>query len=118
MNDCVALRFGEPLSVTTNVKVLVVPLSAGPVCQVIWPLAGENKAAGGAPDSRLQVSVCAGTSLSVAPGINENSDPSAMICVGMNVRLGGVLPAADTVVCASPEAWAASRLPAASVARL
>src|SRR5437899_3017108 len=106
LNDCVALRLGEPLSVTTSVKVLVVPLSAGPVCQVMRPTDGAINAPGGAPGNRLQASVCAGTSASVALGVSANSAPSVTVFVVIGAMTGGVLPARVTVVCASAEACA------------
>jgi len=41
-----------------------------------------------------------------------------MVCVGIGVMTGGALPGLVAAVWASALAWAASRLPAMSVARL
>src|SRR5262249_56354812 len=78
----VAVSDGEPLSLTTTLKVLV------PTCAAVGvhrntPLAGSMVALAAAPLPRLKVSTCSGLSGSVARLVITSCVPTVMLWLAM-----------------------------------
>src|ERR1051326_4783363 len=77
-NDFASLNGGEPPSVTRTVIALLVPASASVVVQEKIPVTLSRAAFVGAPGSRLNVSVFAGMSASVAEFVTTRVVPAWM----------------------------------------
>src|SRR6266478_2101438 len=93
-NVVAVLLFGLPLSVTTTViEFVLVP--AGPaVSQLKVPLVGLITASGGEL-VRLNVSTCAGTSVSVAAKFNVSNLPFSIVRSVPALNSGGVFVARE-----------------------
>ena len=89
MNAFVALRVGEPLSVTTTVIVLVLGPWASVGVQVIRPLAGLMVMPIGG-ERRLKVRMLGGRSGSVAEADTDKVVNSSIVWFTGTVRLGGL----------------------------
>src|ERR1035437_1802140 len=89
VNVCVALKLGAPLSVTTRLIALVVGAVVG--VQVKWPLKELTAAPAGALVPRLNVSVCAGKSASLALAVNDSVCPKTTIWLVIMFSIGAVL---------------------------
>src|ERR1051325_1183440 len=87
----VSLKAGVPLSVTRTVTALVVPGWATVGFQTKSPSAGPMVAPGGAPGSRLKVSVCGGKSGSVAEVASLKVAPAWRVWSLIGARTGGLL---------------------------
>src|SRR2546425_184194 len=86
---CVALRLGEPSSVTMTWIMFVAGPWASVGVQVKKPLAGLIVAPTGAVGARLKVRLFGGTSGSVAGMDMASCVPSSTACTGMDPITGG-----------------------------
>src|ERR1051325_3003117 len=82
-----SLRGGEPSSVTRTVMLLVPPMLASAVGQLKTPFVGPMVASGGAPASRLNVSVL--VSGSVALFVKVTALPAWTVRLAMAASTGG-----------------------------
>src|SRR5262249_44258205 len=87
---CVALRFGVPLSVTTTLNGFVVLAWVTDGRQVRMPLVALMVALVGA-SGKLKVSVCAGTSASVAWLVMDRFTPALMVTSETGAKTGAKL---------------------------
>src|SRR5258706_2274353 len=94
---CVALREGEPLSVTMTPIRLVVPPCVSDGVQPNTPLVELTEAPAGAPESRLNVSDCAGISGSLAVLVKVSSTPSVTVLLLMGERMGALFTSFTTI---------------------
>ena len=92
VNDCVALKFGEPLSVTTTLKKFDVPELFVVVSHETTPVLVLIVAPAGAA-GRLKMSCCAGTSVSFAKLVTERVSPPLRTRLVNGDKVGGVLVA-------------------------
>src|SRR5437899_1271467 len=93
-----SLKAGEPLSVTRTVITLVLGPCASDGVHENRPLLALIEAPLGAPGSRLNMSVCAGTSESVAEALNDSSAPSAIVRLLIAAMTGGLLDSSTMTV--------------------
>ena len=109
-----ALRAGNPLSVTRIVTELTLGPCASVGVHVKTPVPGSIPAPTGAPASRLKLKVCAGESESVAAARKLSSAPSLMVLLPMAANTGGVLGCPITNWPADTLAGTTCRFPSAA----
>src|SRR5215471_7560481 len=98
VNDWVALNGGTPLSLTRMVIGLVVLASDGCVSHVKMPLDELTLALAGAPGSRLNASVLAGTSESDAELVNVTAMPAWTVRSEIAVSIGAAFTSTTVTV--------------------
>src|SRR5437588_55228 len=91
-----SLLLGEPLSVTTTVRELVIVPGGPEGVQEKAPLVGLIVASGGAFGPRVKVSVCAGMSPSVAEKFRASRLPFNTVRLVTGPSRGGVLVASES----------------------
>src|SRR2546423_15070881 len=98
---CALLETGDPLSVTRIVTRLVLGPCAAVGVQVKTPLVELILAPAGAPESRVYVSVWAGTSGSVAETVKLNGFPSVTVLFPIGAITGAAFgpPTVIVIVC-------------------
>src|SRR2546425_468993 len=98
VKDLVSLNTGEPLSVTRTVMLLVLGPWASVGVHVNAPDDPLIVAPDGAPGSRLNVNVCAGTSASVAVAVKLRSVPSLIVWFEIGFSAGALFTSLTIIV--------------------